>query len=71
MQGKQKTGRLALLAWVLLLSRVAAAPLPSVDPETALQAAALAKEGTPGLIRAGKGIVEIPKQAAEIGRAHV
>lgn len=60
----RKTARLALLAWVLLLSRVAAAPLPSVDPETALQAAALAKEGTPGLIRAGKGIVEIPKQAA-------
>lgn len=64
MQRTRKTGRIALLAWVLLFSHAAPALLASVDPETALQAAALAKEGAPGLVRAGKGIVEVPKQAA-------
>jgi len=40
-------------------------PLGATDPGTALQAAALAKGSAPGLVRAGKGIVEVPKQVAQ------
>lgn len=64
MQRTRNTGRLRLLVWVLLLAHEAPARLAPVDPETALQAAALAREGAPGIVRAGKGIAEVPKQAA-------
>ncbi len=42
-----------------------ALPLGATDPGTAIQAAVVAKEGVPGLVRAGKGIVEVPWQAAQ------
>ena len=51
---------------VLLACLFAAAlPLRAVDPGTALEAAAVAKGSLPGLVRAGKGIVEIPCQVAQ------
>ena len=37
----------------------------ATDPATALQAASLVKKGSPGVVRAGKGIAEIPWQAAQ------
>lgn len=39
--------------------------LGAADPGTALEAAALAKGSAPGLMRAAKGVVEVPKQVAE------
>jgi hypothetical protein len=40
----------------------------ATDPGTALQAAAMAKGSLPGLVRAGKGVVEVPKQVAQCFR---
>lgn len=42
-----------------------ALPAGATDPGTVLQAAALAKGSLPGLLRAGKGIVEVPWQAGQ------
>ena len=42
-----------------------ALPLDATDPTTALQTAAIAKESSPGLVRAGKAIAEVPWQAAQ------
>lgn len=39
--------------------------LGATDPGTALEAAALAKGSTPGLMRAAKGVVEVPRQVAQ------
>jgi len=60
------SGRRLRLTSVLAVSLCGAAvwPLLATDPETALETAALVKSSTPGLIRAGKGVVEIPRQAA-------
>ena len=55
----------ALLAWVVAW---AALPLVAVDPGTAVKTAVAAKEGVPGLVRAGKGIAEVPWQAAQCFR---
>lgn len=46
------------------LCGAAVSPLLATDPGTALETAALVKSSTPGLLRAGKGVVEIPRQAA-------
>jgi len=54
--------RLYLLAGLLLFSACAAT---ATDPGTALQTAAAVKGGLPGMVRAGKGIVEVPRQAAQ------
>ncbi|MEI7899107.1 MAG: hypothetical protein WCK89_02565 [bacterium] len=43
-------------------------PLGATDPGTAVKTAVMAKEGVPGLVRAGKGIAEIPWQAAQCFR---
>ena len=44
----------------------AAAPLwAMVDPGTAVKTAVAAKGSLPGLVRAGKGLVEIPRQVAQ------
>ena len=40
-------------------------PLRAVDPGTAIEATVVAKGSLPGLVRAGKGIVEIPCQVAQ------
>jgi hypothetical protein len=48
-----------------LLAAGLALPLGATDPGTALEAAALAKGSAPGLLRAAKGIVEVPKQAGQ------
>ena len=45
-----------------------ATPLGATDPGTAVKAAVVAKEGVPGLVRAGKGIVEVPWQVAQCFR---
>ena len=46
----------------------AALPLRAVDPGTAIEATAVAKGSLPGLVRAGKGIVEVPWQVAQCFR---
>jgi len=46
----------------------AALCLSATDPGTVLQTAAAAKSGAPGLVRAGKGIAEVPWQAAQCFR---
>jgi hypothetical protein len=51
-------------ALAVSLCGAAVLPLQATDPGTALETAALVRSGTPGLIRAGKGVVEIPRQAA-------
>lgn len=60
------SGRRLRLTSVLAVSLCGAAvwPLLATDPGTALETAALVKSSTPGLLRAGKGVVEIPRQAA-------
>ena len=50
-----------LCVWAALCLSVA-------DPGTVLQTAAAAKSGAPGLVRAGKGIAEVPRQAAQCFR---
>jgi len=40
-------------------------PLRAADPGTVVQAAAAARQCAPGLVRAGKGIVEVPLQVAQ------
>jgi len=37
----------------------------ATDPGTVIQAASLAKGSLPGLVRAGKGIVEVPRQVGQ------
>ena len=50
-------------ALVCLLASASTAA--AVDPGTVVETAALAKEGAPGLMRAGKGIAEVPWQAGQ------
>ncbi len=51
------------LALAYLLSSVSAGE--AVEPGTAVETAALAKESAPGVMRAGKGIAEVPWQAGQ------
>ncbi len=53
---------------LMLLAGWAALPLGAADPATAVKTAVMAKEGVPGLVRAGRGIVEVPWQAAQCFR---
>jgi len=53
--------RFVLLAYLF----AAALPVQAVDPGTAIEAATVAKGSVPGLVRAGKGIVEVPWQVAQ------
>jgi len=55
-------------ARALALFGLLALRLGATDPGTALEAAALAKQTTPGLVRAGRGIAEVPLQAAQCFR---
>ena len=52
-----------VLCWGCLFAE--AWPLEAMDPGTAVKTAVVAKEGVPGLVRAGKGLAEIPWQAAQ------
>lgn len=52
----------------IVLVSVAALQVQAADPGTALQAAVAAKGCVPGLLRAGRGIVEIPRQAGQCVR---
>ena len=49
---------------ILLFVSWAAWSPGATDPGTAIQAAALVKQSAPGLVRAGKGLAEVPLQAA-------
>ena len=51
------------LALTYLLASVST--VEAVDPGTVVETAALAKEGAPGVMRAGKGIAEVPWQAGQ------
>jgi hypothetical protein len=55
---------LAVSACALLIGG-AACPARAADPGTALQAAVAARGCWPGLVRAGKGVVEVPRQAGQ------
>jgi len=55
---------LAVSACALLIGG-ASSPARAADPGTALQAAVAARGCMPGLVRAGKGIVEVPRQAGQ------
>ena len=62
-QGASRRG--SLVCQVLACLFALALPLEAVDPGTAIKTAAVAKDSVPGLVRAGKGIVEIPWQVAQ------
>lgn len=51
-----------------LVASVLAFAAGATDPGTAVQAAVAAKGCMPGLLRAGKGIVEVPYQAGQCAR---
>ncbi|MDX9866983.1 MAG: hypothetical protein RBT78_03565 [Kiritimatiellia bacterium] len=51
--------------WVLLLLLLPLFRAGATDPGTALQTAAAVKGGMPGLTRAGRGLAEVPRQAAQ------
>ena len=57
-----------LCVWAALCLSVAVRTVSAADPGTVLQTAAAAKSGAPGLARAGKGIAEVPRQAAQCFR---
>jgi hypothetical protein len=57
-----RLSRFQVITLTLLFS---AAPLWAVDPGTAIKTAVVAKESAPGLMRAGKGLAEIPWQVAQ------
>jgi len=57
--------RLCVMASLLLCS---ARAVTATDPGTALQTAAVVRGGLPGMVRAGKGIAEVPRQAAQCFR---
>lgn len=61
-------GRFACRLLMLGLLGAPVLRLAAADPGTALEAAALAKQTTPGLVRAGRGIAEVPRQAAQCFR---
>lgn len=63
-----KAGRAPSFRSLLALQFALALPLGAVDPATAAKTAVVAKDGVPGLVRAGKGIAEVPWQAAQCFR---
>ena len=57
-----------LCVWAALCLTAPVCSVSATDPGTVLQTAAAAKSGAPGLARAGKGIAEVPRQAAQCFR---
>jgi hypothetical protein len=51
--------------FLLLLAVSVTVSLEAVDPGTAIEAAVMAKGSVPGLVRAGKGLAEVPWQAGQ------
>ncbi len=64
MSGNRRVG-IRVRRAVLLVAMLAVRELAASDPGTALEAAALAKGSLPGLIRAGQGVVEVPRQVGQ------
>ena len=60
---RNRCARYGRSVWLCLMAFVS--PLGAVDPGTAIQTATVVKEGSPGLMRAGKGMAEVPWQMAQ------